>query len=228
VLSVRTAGLIVTSCLLAACPGPSGVDPDAPGDDDGPQPGNGVTIAIRSEVAIPQGEGDIRITSVELHTSTIRAIGDATTGNDELTTKSNFELRWDQEHTPEPFTFAKAPTGRYSRIEIRVAQGDGNKASLAMAGQARVDGDLETFEIELHDGVVTASVEITETLAAGAMITVSLEADLESLVSGIDFGEVPLQEGTHRIDDARVEAAGIRSRLAEAFDRTDDDGDESH
>ncbi|MEO8705953.1 MAG: hypothetical protein ABI867_38330 [Kofleriaceae bacterium] len=219
---VRNLGVIVSSCLLAACPSSGdALDPDAGPDDDSGPPAGGFTIAIHSKDQIPQTDGDVRITDVRLHTTTIRALGDATTGDDQ-TTKSDFELRWDDRRSPMPFTFAMAPTGRYSQIEIRIAADDGSSAGLTIEGEAKVDGDFEPFLVDLDSGVVVASVEINEMLAPGGTTTVDLEADLVSLLQAIDFDAVPTDDGVHVIDDARPEMIGIRFRLATMFDTSGD------
>lgn len=215
---------VAISCAAAiACSG-SGEPAETA---DGPPPidaapgQSGLTLEFRTDKPLPADLGDdLEIHEIDLTAQLVRAIGDATTENEESTTRRGFTLRWDRDAAPEPIVFGAAPTGAYAYVEIRMTartDGAGPRDSFEIRGEARVQGDRKRFVIEGELPVV-AMVPVSRQLEAGRPIAIPIELSLRPLVESIDFDDLPENNGTVYLDDRRPMALRDFSQtLAAAF-----------
>jgi hypothetical protein len=216
---MRCLGLILTSFLLAACPGstPSGTD-GGPGSGDAPAADSGLQIQIHTSRSLPTtiDDGDDRIDEIKLLTSSIRAIGDACSASDDRCRRGGVELHWNSESAPEPVDLDQAPPGHYSTVKLQIGQDD-NDSVIHIEGACKVDGNMEPCEIESGLVNIPAIVNTNTTLPAGKTATIAVELDTDDLFGGIDWSKVPEEDGVHRVDDTRPEMVGFIARLALAF-----------
>lgn len=163
--------------------------------------------------------GDVKIDEVKLNGSIIRAKGDAiTSANEELVTRRDYTLFWEDTVKPMPFTFDSAPAGAYETIEVRVAEQSGpGREAFRIKGEARVGGEWKDFEIRSDDAVVVVSIPAMRNLESGATINLELVLDVSSLVAAIDFDNLPESDGKLKLEDGDPQLAIVTTALRGAF-----------
>lgn len=210
---MRGLGILFASLMLAACPGDVGStnpDPDAPPVGDTTSlPGNGVTIqfaAAQLPLSLPD---DVVLEQVTFNAMTIRALGDV--ANDVRTTRENTELQWRQGGAPMSITFDQAPTGVYSKVDIRITE-------LELLGEAESNDNDRDFEIDAENQLIEASVDVADmTLEGGGTVTFTITVDLASMIAGIDWDRVKIEDGKLSIEDNDPQMNGITSAIDAAF-----------
>src|SRR5689334_22808242 len=105
---------------IAACSdGPGEIPGEKP---DGPPAFTGLTLDFIADAQLPvQVSADVRVDDVYMNGSIIRAVGDASTEEDQSTTRHDHELFWDRDSAPGDVAFTSAPVGEYSYVELRIA-----------------------------------------------------------------------------------------------------------
>jgi hypothetical protein len=217
---MRWSAVLFVSVVTACAREPISAGEDAPLGDALPA-ATGLTLQFitNNELPVTLG-GDVRVEDIYLNGAVIRAIGDATTQDERATTRYDYELHWDHDDQPRGLSFAAAPAGVYSYVELRFAgrPGTSKPEAFEIEGSVRVDGDREDFIIRGSQPVVIANVPASLQLEAGRPLTIALELDVERLVAGIDFDELPSVAGKLRLDEQRpAELAAFTTALAGAF-----------
>jgi len=214
VMSMQRAALLVVGLALTACTPalPSDDQHDAAGgDDDAPVSGASLKLELQLDKALPaQINVDLRLDSVYLSATSVRAIADA--GDASLT---NCEMKWDGDDKPDPFTFTNPPVGTYSTIDLRIAKRETGTDPKAFQVKGKFRGT--DFRIEGTDGVVTASPAVQLMLKAGMRETVKIEIGLDTLLEQIDWSTVPKKDGDYNLDDTDPQMPNVHYQLALAF-----------
>jgi hypothetical protein len=180
----------------------------------------GLTIELVAKHSLPHmPSSDVEIQRVVLGSVLVRVIGDAAPG-DVRTTRSNFKFDFDP--NPVPITFVDAPTGLYSMLDLRIARVAEPPAQASDAcnifGRVVRAGNSVKFEIKNTTADVSVAIPINTDLAPRELDTTSIEVDVASLISGIDWDAVPLTgEGNLFIGDGDPQMAGVVAKLATAF-----------
>lgn len=208
---MRALGVLFASLMLAACPGqvgPNTSDADIP-PDDGTLPGNGVTIRFAAPtlpLALPD---NVELEKVTITAMTIRALGDV--ASDSRTTLDNTELVWDGNGGPASIVFDRAPTGVYSKLDLRIT-------GFELRGEAEVEGSDRDFEIDGESMLIDAVVDVEDlTLEGGGTVTFTINVDLASMLDGIDWDQVRIDDGKLTIEDSDPEMPAVRTRVDAAF-----------
>ena len=196
---------LAISCLsvVAACSS----EDEGPISDAGPDemPAfTGLTLQFVADAELPAMAGaDVRIDDIYLNGSVIRAIGDATTGNEQPTTGHDHELHWTLDQQPRDLAFSTAPVGEYSYVELRLARHPGGARIEAyeIRGEARVDDEWTDFAIRAEVPAVIAKLPVSLRLEAGRPLTIPIELDVSRLVEGLDFGALPKRDGALVLDE---------------------------
>jgi hypothetical protein len=195
---------------LAACPSDPGTPQDAALPDGGA--GGGLTLTWTTTTPIPGPvTDDLRVDDALLSMRSIRALGDAATG--EFTTASDVTLSWADGEAPDDIVFDQAPPGRYSSLELRL---DGSP-SLRLRGEVRLDGTWWPFEI-IDDEATTVERELDVELAPGQGVTIPLAFDLAALAALVDFADVEPDDGVLRVDDEASGLEPVREALHELLE----------
>jgi hypothetical protein len=217
---MRWPAVLFVSAVTACAGEPIPAGGDAPLGDALPS-ATGLTLRFITNNELPATlDGDVRVEDVYLNGAVIRAVGDATTQDERATTRYDYELHWDQDDQPRGLSFAAAPTGEYSYVELRFAgrPGTSTPEAFEIEGSARVDGDREDFVIRGNVPVVIATVPASLRLEAGRSLAIDLELDVGRLVAGIDFESLPSVGGTLRLDEqSPAQLAAFTTALAGAF-----------
>jgi hypothetical protein len=218
---------LAISCLaaVAACsvdPGPS-MDP-APD----PKPAfTGLTLDFIADAELPAtlGAGDVRIEEIYVNGSVIRAIGDASTQQDEqTTTRHDYALTWGAAAAPDALSFAAAPAGEYAYVEIRIAgrpdalDGASRREAFAVLGEVLTDDGWTDFAIRADTPAVVATVPTAMRLDPGRPLTIPIVLGVSRLVQGIDWSALPERDGELVLDESTPAAlASFCGALAGAF-----------
>jgi hypothetical protein len=207
---MRIVGALIVSLLLAACPGEVGSNPpDAPITDDTSLPGNGVTIEFAAADLPLDLPDDVKLERVKFTAMTIRALGDV--ANDARTTRDDTELSWEAGREPMSITFDQAPTGVYSKVDIRITE-------LELRGEVEIEDDDRDFEIEGKQMLIDAVVDVEDmSLEGGGTVTFTVNVDFASILAGIAWDSVRINEGKLTIEDNDPEMPAIRDAIDAAF-----------
>ena len=212
VMRMRGPGAVVASVLLGACPGPGDANPPAPDARpviDGTLPGNGVTITFAAADLPIEVTNRVTLRSVRIRTMAIRALGDV--ASDGRTTRENVTLDWRQGAEPAAIAFDQAPTGMYSKVDLRITE-------FELKGTAELRGDDRDFEIEGESELIDVMVDVPDmSLEGGGTVTFMLAVDLASICAGIDWGDVDEDDDTLKLDDDDPQMPGVRTRVDAAF-----------
>jgi len=190
---------------------PSG-GPDAGGGDGGN--GQGLVIDWAVDPAVPGNlEDNVTLDTVELHLRDLRVTGDAAPG-DERTTMPTVDLAWGDGNAPSPTTFAAAPPGLYSHVAFSLERdlGEGYR----LIGTVQVAGTTYPYEIE-DELPVAVSLPMSATLEAGGNASETIQASFHDVVTGVDWTQVTLDDGTLRIEGG-AQLDGVRLRMQQAFE----------
>lgn len=215
--------LVISSALaITACAEDPGLKLDVPPDD---RPGfTGLTLDFVADTPLPAQLGaDLRIDDIYLNGAVIRAVGDATTQDEQPTTRHDHALHWAAGAEPADLTFAAAPAGEYSYVELRIAgQPEATRTeAFAVRGQVRGGhyGDWTDFVIRADAPVVVAAVPAAVQLEAGRPLMIKLELVVSRLVAGIVWDDLPMQDGGKLVLDERTpdELASFCAALGGAF-----------
>ncbi len=222
-MSMRWLAIWCVSVGTAACADPPGEIPDAPPDGP-PSEITGLTLEFIADTEIPAQLGpDVRVDDIYLNGSMIRAIGDATTQDELPTTRRDHALHWDLDEAPPGLTFAAAPTGEYSYVELRIANRPGAPRYEAFEIRGRVRDDDEEdewtdFRIRAVTPVVIAQVPASMRLEAGRPLTIRLELAVSQLLQGIDWDALPWRDGALQLGEETPAAlASFCGQLGGAF-----------
>jgi hypothetical protein len=230
-MSMRWLAIWCVSMGAAACADPAGetgdVTPDGP-----PSERTGLTLEFIADTEIPAQLGPtVRVDDIYLNGSMIRAIGDATTQDEQPTTRRDHALHWDTGEAPPGLTFSAAPTGEYSYVELRIANRPGAPRYEAFEIRGRVrdddgdggdgdgDGDRWTdFRIRAVTPIVIAQVPASMRLEAGRPLTIRLELAVRQLLQGIDWASLPRRDGALQLGEETPAAlASFCGQLGDAF-----------
>lgn len=220
---------LAISCLAAM--GACAVEPGSSGEPDpGERPAfTGLTLAFIADSELPAtpGAGDVRIEEIYVNGAVIRAIGDASTQDEQATTRHDYALSWDAAGAPSALAFAAAPAGEYAYVELRIAgrpdagdAGDtgGRGEAFEVRGAVRTDEDWTDFAIRAVAPVVVATVPASMRLEAGRPLTIPVELGVGRLVQDIDWAALPERDGELVLDEATPAAlASFCGALAGAF-----------
>ena len=215
--------LVISSALvIAACAEDPGLILDVP---PGDHPGfTGLTLDFVTDTALPAQLGaGLRIEDIYLNGAVIRAVGDATTLDEQPTTRHDHALHWAAGAEPADLAFTAAPTGEYSYVELRIAgqPGAARPEAFAVRGQVR-DGhfaEWTDFVIRADAATVVADVSAARQLEAGRPLTIRLALVVSRLLAGIDWEELPAGDGGALVLDEETpdELARFCAALGGAF-----------
>ena len=214
--------------VFAACHiGGQAADPDAAGDgtgtgSDGSNPGLGMFVTWRADPALPGTVTDkIAVTSATFQIDRLEVVGDA--GVDARTTRSKYLLSWDSSGKPSQESFAQAPVGVYSKINLVMAVGNLSEDLYEIRGTWTDTGALpRSFRIRDRGLSLSAAVDCDKTLPAAGTATITLKLDLRNALNGINFKMLEDEEGGLELRDG-AQLLAFRMRLRDAFALGQDD-----
>jgi len=169
---------------------------------------------------------NITITSAAFSVDNLRIVGDAGPG-DPRTSLDQLSLGWSGESTPATQTFPDAPAGLYSRVVFQLGANvnmlQPESSSYEITGMVEIQSqpavpyrirDIFSLDVEvdLDSGV---------TLTGTADATVGLRADLEKIVSSIDYSLLPVTNGERLLDSFDIQILIVREKVKDAFDSYD-------
>ncbi len=202
--------------LTTGCPGDVPVDPDKTSDATLPGPGTaGLVVQWSSDPpAWPTDLGNgIQLERAVFAFDSMRVVGDA--GDDPRTTKTAFEVRFDESTQPEPIEFGDAPSGLYSQVSL-VADGHLTTESVKLRGQVTVDSDTRDFIVDI-DEPLAVNVPMNEMLMPPNVTTIALRIDFQAALAAVDWSTVPLESGNRELDDNDPQMAAFRNQLIAGF-----------
>lgn len=214
--------------VFAACHlgGGEVVTPDAPGDgvgpgSDGSNPALGMFVMWRADPVLPGSVTDkIAVTSATFQIDRLEVVGDA--GVDARTTHSKYLLTWDSGRKPSQESFAQAPVGVYSKINLVMAVGNLSENAYEIRGTWTDSGMLaKSFRIRDRGLALSASVDCDETLPAAGTATITLKLDLRNALNGINFKMLAGEDEIDIRDGPQL--AEFRMRLKDAFELGEND-----
>lgn len=223
-MAMRWLAISSLAAAIAACAGEgqlTDAPPDAP-----PQGTTGLVLAFSADPALPGPIGGgggpaVRIEDVYLNGAIIRAIGDATTGDDQATTRHDHALRWSGGGAPEGVVFDAAPASEYAYVELRIAApagADGAGAAFVLRGEVATPDGWTDFVIRAAASVVVARVPAARRLEAGRSLELGIELGAAGLLGAVDWRALPTRAGELRLDEETPAAlASFCAALAAAF-----------
>lgn len=215
--TTRRALLVGVSCA-AACGGSDVGSSDASPPFDSTGNGPGLVVPFATESPIPgAAKHDVVLSRVLFRLAYLRIIGDAGPG-DTRTSRDHFQLEWKDGTNPPSVAFADAPAGLYSKVSIR-ADGETVAPSYEIVGSVTAkDGvfpfrihDLEPLEISIDTGVA---------LDPGQTAEVLVRLELDSAFDGINFSDLPLDQGVLDFATDDRQMPKFRNRMRSAFATT--------
>lgn len=208
--------LVLPAALFFAACGPPG---EIPVGDAGPDPVDGAEMAgleFRWSASGLGDNGDATIDELLLFLSDVRAIGDATSGDETYQATHDLEFRADGSDDPDAVEFRSAPPGRYSAFEFRLARRLDGEAAWVMLGDCTVDG--QTYELEIEDDQESAvSLPLDFVLAPGETVVVDVEVAVDLVVAGVDWSQGVIEDDTLVVDEDSPLMPGMRARLMASF-----------
>lgn len=200
---------------------------EAPGQIPGPTPDDampaftGLTLEFLTDDALPAQVGDdVRVEDIYLNGAVIRAVGDATTQDEQPTTGHDHALHWDRDDAPGELAFSAAPVGEYAYVELRIAgrSSGGRSEAFEIRGEVRAGGAFTDFVIRADGPAVIARVPASMRLDVGQPLTILLELDVSRLVEGIAWAALPEEDGKLWLDEQTpAQLASFSAALAGAF-----------
>ena len=123
----------------------------------------------------------------------------------------NAELVWDDGVEPASIVFDRAPTGVYSKVDVRIT-------AFELHGEAEANGEERDFEIDGESVLVDAIVDVEDmTLEGGGTVAFTINVDLTSILAGIDWDQVRIEDGKLRIEDGDPEMPAVRNAVDAAL-----------
>ena len=199
--------------VAAAC-GPPGIEgPDA-GDDGGDGSVERSGLEFRwSAPGLGAPLGDVVVDELRLRLRDIRAVGDATSGDETYLASAEIELT---EGNEPRIVFSEAPPGRYSAFELQIARPSDGEDSWRLRGDCTLGGD--TYQLDVEDeGPLAVSLPLDLPLAPGENRIVHVEVDLERIVQGIDWSQGQIEEDHLEVDDDSPLMDDLRANLLAAI-----------
>ena len=194
--------------LLAGCPGP-----DTPVDVDGGVGATSLVVTWGTSPPIPGPVGaDLSVHELHITYSSVRLLGDAAPG-DARTTRGQTELEWSDHEAPVPISFATAPPGLYSQLQLGVG---GSAEAFAIEGRVRLGGTWIPYEIE-DEAPSPVSLPLGLDLRAGMVVTIPVELDVAAVLAAVPFSELPVVAGHIHLDRDDPAMGGVRAALAAGF-----------
>lgn len=172
----------------------------------------GLIVIWSTAPAVPGPVGAaVVLDNLELRVSSLRVIGDAAASGDPRTTRGTTTARWGDGEVPQDVELPTAPPGLYARLELGVG---GDDERLEVAGQALVGGIWYAFEIE-DERQRALSVTLSLALAPGTRVTLPVTCDLDALLAGVPFDQMPIEDGDLAPRDSDLDAlwAGLDTAL---------------
>lgn len=213
--------LVISSALaITACAEKPGLILDVPPDD--PPEAAGLMLDFVADTPLPAQLGELRIEEIYLNGSVIRAVGDATTEDEQPTTRHDHVLRWATGVEPAALSFSAAPVGEYAYVELRIAGRPGTGRTEAFSLRGAVwdadDDEWTDFLIRADAPVVVADVPASMRLEAGRPLTIQVELAVAGLLAAVDWDALPERDGRLRLDERTPAAlASFCAALGGAF-----------
>lgn len=175
----------------------------------------GLIVPFSTKSSIPgEVKSDITVSRALFRMAYLRVIGDAGPG-DTRTSRDHFTLEWKQATAPSPLTFGDAPAGLYSKVSIR-ADGETIADSYEIAGSVVVEDSDVAFRI--HDlEPLDISIDTDVALDPGKTASITLRLELDSVFDGIDFAELPTNQGVLELATDDRQMPKFRNRMRSAF-----------
>lgn len=209
--------LVLPAALMMAACGPPGEIPvgDA-GDDTVDAIEEMAGLEFRWSASGLGENGDATLDEVQLFLRDIRAIGDATPGDDTYQAMDELVFRADGGGEAETIEFRRAPPGRYSAFEFELARPSDGGAAWSITGTCDVMGQGYDLEIE-DDTSSSISLPLDLLLAAGETRVIEIEIAIDEVVAGVDWNDGTIEDDTLVVDEDSPLMPGMRSRLIAAF-----------
>jgi hypothetical protein len=211
-----------SALALAACtpatPGGS-IDGGEP-DDDGGHDTAGLVLEFATAPKIPTDlPGGVQVDRLDLTFFDLRLLGDSAPG-DERTSATEVQLEFREAgKNPEAQIFEDAPPGRYSSFKASLGADDGEgpghfriRGKVMPGGGGGGGGGPIKFDLELEQ-TVAVSRALDFELPAGGRVTLDVGLDLAAVLAGIDWDELPEEEGTLRLPEDSEAARRLSENL---------------
>jgi hypothetical protein len=204
----------VLAGVLVACGSSDPAAPDAPAPDGGGPAGLHVTWETEMPGYPGTIEDGLTVESVELNFDNLKVIGDAGPG-DPRTTKSAFQLRWDDHSQPQDIDFGEAPTGLYSKVSLQL---DGHLIlpSLEIRGQVNIGDQVLDYEIEDRNAI-SLSLDCDRMLKPGGSATIALQLRLHDALTSIDFASLSIDHGKIEVETGDSQLEHFIDKFGHAF-----------
>jgi hypothetical protein len=161
-------------------------------------------------VDLPRG---VRLDRVIFRLDNLRVIGDA---GDMRTSKSMFDVEWDQDLVPAAIEFTDAPTGLYSQLSLQIDGRESGRDSYRMDGEVDIGGS--DYDFEIRDEVpMPITLGIEEMVTPGQTSTIYIDIDFAHAFEGVDFSTLPIQSGKIELRENDPEIVPFRQKLVEAM-----------
>jgi hypothetical protein len=199
---------LVCLLALAACGGPH------TGDDDGGTPdGNVAMSALVFQFEAPDlgtQVGDVTVDQIVLNLHNARATGDTDTSS-----VDRAQVSLDGSTVPE-VRFDEVQSGRYGLFEFGIERAQDGAASWTMEGTVASDSNRD-FLLEDEQGLSISLPLGALDLEPGKTATITVDVDVGSLCSDVDWTMVDTHDGDYEIDNDSSQMDGIRTNLRLAF-----------
>jgi hypothetical protein len=208
---------VIAAVLVAGCTGSGHGDPapDASSMSDAPLGPRGLYVGV---VAMPALPGELRpeltVTAAKFQVQRLQVIGD----NGQPMTSAAFQLSWEGAAAPPVVTFASAPSGLYSQVNINF-DGPSSGMTYEITGTTRLGGPLKRYRIRDRNSLNINVTGFTAVLSPGSDATLTIALDLSDAIGSIRFDQLGGDDDVLELGPGNPQLQDLRDRLQDAFNQ---------
>lgn len=181
--------------VLVGCHGAGSVAPDASTEPDVPPRAQGMTVTWNARPSVPGMISDqIMVTDAMFQLEHLQLVSDA--GG---TTHTRLQLAWSSQGAPADEEFPDAPVARYQQILLDMRSDVRRPFSYQIEGIWQDNESPRPFRIT-DATILEVPIACDVALPANGAVTVPIRLDLRGMLDAIDFGSLPLKDGTLVLD----------------------------
>lgn len=195
--------------VLVGCHGAGSIAPDASTEPDVPPRSQGLTVTWHARPNLPGTVTDkVTVTDAVFQLEHLQLLSDA--GD---TTHTRLQLAWNSQGVPSDEEFPDAPAARYQQILLDMRSDARPPFSYTYQIQGTWQDDDDSGQFRIADPMILeVPVACDVVLSASGSMTVAVRLDLRNALNGIDFKNLPMDDGVSVLSGGK-QLADLRAQL---------------